>query len=197
MAFVVNAINRGISTTIGLAAEKYHDHKDRKAALSIQEQSTSQPSATQPQNSRAVTDEEDWALDEAADPFSQQTSNEAHNVESETTVEELVQDSIVTHPQESPNQPPRLQYPIIIPQRRPGTKTRGFARAYPPDLNAFGIDQESFLKFLKNFHSASQASPFLQAIFISASAISPIHGSLTFAISLSVQIALGYVVLES
>ena len=52
--------------------------------------------------------------------------------------------------------PPRLQYPVIIPQRRPGSKIRGFVRAYAPVLADYDIDQDAFLNFLKTFHKASQ-----------------------------------------
>ena len=49
----------------------------------------------------------------------------------------------------------KLQCPVVIPQRRPGSKTRGFIRAYAPVLLDYGIDQETFLTFLKAFHKAS------------------------------------------
>ena len=52
----------------------------------------------------------------------------------------------------------RLKAPVIIPQRRPGSKTRGFMRAYAPVLADHGIDQDTFLTFLKSLHKASQVS---------------------------------------
>lgn len=62
-----------------------------------------------------------------------------------------------------------LPVPVIIPQRRPGSKSRGFVRAYAPLLDeCSGIDQETFLSFLKNFHKSSQASPIFGIIQISA-----------------------------
>lgn len=45
---------------------------------------------------------------------------------------------------------------MVIPQRRPGSKTRGFLRAYAPVLADYEIDQETFATFLKSFHKASQ-----------------------------------------
>lgn len=50
----------------------------------------------------------------------------------------------------------KLKYPVIIPQRRPGTKIRGFVRAYAPVLADHDIDQDTFLRFLKTFHKSSQ-----------------------------------------
>ncbi|KAF2746518.1 hypothetical protein M011DRAFT_385403, partial [Sporormia fimetaria CBS 119925] len=87
----------------------------------------------------------------------------------------------------------RLPYPILIPQRRPGTRSRGFCRAYAPDLQQYGIDQSTFLQFMKEFHSASQASPLLHVVYVAASVISPIHEMITFAVSMSVTLSLSAV----
>lgn len=57
-----------------------------------------------------------------------------------------------------PAQPQRLPCPVIIPQRRPGSKRRGFVRAYAPVLAQCGISQDVFLKFISDFHKASQVS---------------------------------------
>lgn len=43
----------------------------------------------------------------------------------------------------------RLPCPVIIPQRRPRDKGRGFVRAYAPVLEDSGISQEVFLQFLE------------------------------------------------
>ncbi|KAK4867606.1 hypothetical protein LT330_001116 [Penicillium expansum] len=67
-----------------------------------------------------------------------------------------------------PAQPQRLPYPVIIPQRRPGAKKRGFVRAYAPVLADCGISQDVFLKFISDFHKASQASMWLQVIVVAA-----------------------------
>ena len=47
--------------------------------------------------------------------------------------------------------PNRLKYPVIIPQRRPNDRERGFIRAYAPDLMHCGIDQATFIDFLDGF----------------------------------------------
>ena len=51
--------------------------------------------------------------------------------------------------------PSKLSCPVVIPQRRPGSKTRGFMRAYAPVLADYDIDEKAFLNFLKAFHKAS------------------------------------------
>ena len=54
--------------------------------------------------------------------------------------------------------PPRLSCPVVIPQRRPGSKGRGFMRAYAPVLSDYDISEDFFLAFLKTFHKASMVS---------------------------------------
>lgn len=50
----------------------------------------------------------------------------------------------------------RIPCPVIIPQRRPRNKDRGFVRAYAPVLQECGVGQDLFLKFLKDWHLASK-----------------------------------------
>jgi hypothetical protein len=187
MAFVLRIVNKGISTTIGLATEKYYDHKDRKAALEAL-----------PAGEEFATNEHDWALDEAAgDPPEYNELDEQNaqaRLQAERTISDLVHDSVPARSeklQAHPDKDTKLPYPIIIPQRRPGTKTRGFARAYPPDLLSFGIDQESFMRFLDNFQESSKASPWLNALYISAGAVGLVPSTITLAVSISVQVAAG------
>jgi len=85
----------------------------------------------------------------------------------------------------------RLPYPVIIPQRRPRNKGRGFIRAYAPALNDCGIDQDTFLSFLKSFHSASKASPVFDIIMVSAAIAGFVpHFAATIASTVA-QIAVG------
>jgi hypothetical protein len=52
----------------------------------------------------------------------------------------------------------RLLCPVIIPQRRPENKERGFIRAYAPALLECGIDEETFLKFIDSLNQATKVS---------------------------------------
>ncbi|KAJ5701296.1 hypothetical protein N7488_008844 [Penicillium malachiteum] len=45
---------------------------------------------------------------------------------------------------------------VIIPQRRPGNKYRGFVRAYAPVLEDFGITRDVFFRFLKDFDNVNR-----------------------------------------
>ncbi|CAK7210538.1 hypothetical protein SCUCBS95973_000816 [Sporothrix curviconia] len=62
----------------------------------------------------------------------------------------------------------RLPCPVIIPQRRPRNKARGFVRAYAPVLGDCGISQDVFLQFLKGWYLASKASPWIDVVYVAA-----------------------------
>ena len=117
-------------------------------------------------------DEADWELDEAARDYGPPSSPFHDNSDSaestkhpelqperesdkvakrEALVRELVELAGPT-----PRLPQKLPCPVIIPQRRPGKRDRGFVRAYAPVLNNCGISQEVFLKFLKDWNTASR-----------------------------------------
>lgn len=58
----------------------------------------------------------------------------------------------------------RLSLPVILPQKRPKDRQRGFIKAYAPILEEVGVDQATFLDFLETFNQASQASPWMNAL---------------------------------
>ena len=85
-----------------------------------------------------------------------------------------------------------LPHPVILPQRRPGSKGRGFIRAYAPDLqSAANIDQATFLYMLKAWTQASQASPILNIIYLSAGIVGFVPHVAFQVSSLVVQMAVG------
>nr|XP_023908582.1 uncharacterized protein LOC112020254 [Quercus suber] len=132
-------------------------------------------------------DEEDWALDEAVpDPPSYEEVAGQRR-----TSDELVQDVLVTshRPVQQLQAPSALPCPVILPQRRPGDKGRGFVRAYAPVLLQNGIGQEQFLAFLKSFHKASQASPLFTAIQVSSSIASFAPSVIALAVATATDVA--------
>jgi len=100
-------------------------------------------------------DEADWELDEAGNGYADE---ENESSERQAGAGELVQSFLVQHPPPYTTAKGRLPCPVIIPQRRPKDKSRGFVRAYAPVLMDCGIDQATFLDFLKSFHKASQVN---------------------------------------
>jgi len=83
----------------------------------------------------------------------------------------------------------KLPFPVILPQRRPRDKKRGFVRAYAPVLENCGIDQATFLDFLKTFHASSKASPWLTVVNIAAAGAGMAPGAMVA--SIAVQVAVG------
>ena len=100
-------------------------------------------------------DEADWELDEAGEDYD---GPENASRERQAGVSELVHSFVDQHPPPYAATRGRLPCPVIIPQRRPKDKSRGFVRAYAPVLLDCGIDQATFLDFLKSFHKASQVN---------------------------------------
>lgn len=152
---------------------------------------------------RFDNDDEDWALDEAAAELKGPLPNYADLTPSHITTEvdvDPVDELVVLFQQshrdifladmeaETPRRP--LPCPVILPQRRPKQKSRGFVRAYAPLLGeCAGIDQSTFIDFLDTFDKSSQASPALTVINLAASAAGLVPSAIAMAVSISVQIA--------
>lgn len=60
--------------------------------------------------------------------------------------------------------PPTLPLPILLPQRRPTTRTRGFTPAYAPILSSFSIPRPAFLSFILSLNASLEPNPYLAAI---------------------------------
>lgn len=139
-------------------------------------------------------DEAMWELDEAAalqDPSST-VLDEPQDDKDKPDVRKLIQKFLTAHPAPSVT-PPRnpLQCPVIIPQRRPHSKGRGFVQAYAPVLETAGIDQATFMDFLATFHKASQASPVFEVIFLAGHLVGYAPTLTAMAISIPIQVAAG------
>ncbi|KAI1733381.1 hypothetical protein F4680DRAFT_441904 [Xylaria scruposa] len=85
----------------------------------------------------------------------------------------------------------RLQHPVILPQRRPQRRHRGFIRAYAPDLEACGLDHQTFMAFLDEFDKSMMWSPLADIINLSTVATFAIPGGYGAAVALPVQIVTG------
>jgi len=81
----------------------------------------------------------------------------------------------------------RLPLPVIIPQRRPKDRTRGFIRAYTPILEGSGIDEATWLAFLDTFEKSSEASPWLNAINLASFATLMLPHAASILVSIAIQ----------
>lgn len=166
---------------------------DKKAALAQYDEDSS---TDDDDVSSIEDDEEDWRLDDLqhVDSAELPSYNESEKLYGNT--DELVQQVVRrnTVKQTSPTQQPFIHHPIpcpvVIPQRRPRNKTRGFIRAYAPLLGeCSGIDQDTFLAFLENFYKSSQASPVFGVIELSAAIAGFAPEPITMAVTTAVQVA--------
>lgn len=111
----------------------------------------------------------------------------------DSALEDFIHDYPRTNVALGAESPPRLRNPVVIPQRRPGNKERGFIKAYAPDLEEFGIDEESFLAFIRATNKAAQASKWLYAIQVAAMGTGFIPNHIALGVSAAVQIIAGIV----
>ncbi|KAK7729414.1 hypothetical protein SLS57_001899 [Botryosphaeria dothidea] len=197
----IGSVVRGIGSGIGLVSEAIHHQMDKKHERSkspsetgentIQEQHPSQPLSTPHQEEEETaqrspspspsdapeTDEADWALDEAISSSS--SSDDNHPL-------------ATADPDIEPAQSTHLPHPVILPQRRPGTKTRGFIRAYAPVLSTNvhpPMPSADFGVFLKDLHAAAQASPIFDVVLLASGLGGLYPGVIAMAVSTAVQVA--------
>lgn len=192
-----------VTSGVGLIAEARQHHKAKKAAErerasnsnnhsenSIEDESS--PSSG-PVEERASLEEAQWELDEAQDELvggstprksKQGTANPDKVVQAfldRQTLPEAGQLQVF--------ESARLEYPVVLPQRRPGDKKRGFIRAYAPDLQNKGIDQALWLDFIETLNESSLANPWINAINLAALATNALPSAIGFAVSTAVMIA--------
>ena len=84
---------------------------------------------------------------------------------------------------------PPLNCSVIIPQRRPDSRKRGFIRAYAPVLEIKGISEDVFLDFIATFNVASQANPLLQAINLASFSALALPPGIGIAVSEAIRLA--------
>ncbi|KAK7921535.1 heterokaryon incompatibility protein-domain-containing protein [Apiospora marii] len=187
----IGALVRGIASGIGLASEIYQ-HRKHKEATEAGPHDRADNAATGIPKGRGhgnhaelplPEDEAVWELDEAQDQVAG-TSVEVTG----TTEEEMANpaDSFLqVHPR--PSSVGMLALPVVITQRRPGSRVRGFVRAYSPLLENVGIDQSTFLDFLDKLNKSAEPSPWIQAINLASFAGQAVPEPFTIIISLAVK----------
>jgi len=170
---IISKLAKGIGSGIGLASEAIAHHKE-KSRLEKDETLSPDPDGRSRSRSRSPhppgkhddsdsddlePEEEDWALDDAATELTSPPPYESSELKggaSPKQVDEIVRSFLEHHPSVgSPASYKPLPYPVIIPQRRPKARVRGFVRAYAPILGeCSGIDEATFMKFLQDFDAA-------------------------------------------
>ncbi|KAI7781970.1 hypothetical protein LA080_014035 [Diaporthe eres] len=176
---------QGIAATIGLASETIHHHKQKRASQKFQRDSISRslsnddciptlnefnvsPSPDEAETQEELltqVDEVAWALDEVQDDISTSNGQTLPLDHSPLGSPKLADSFLQSHPPaKNPVASGRLELPVVITQRRPKARTRGFIRAYAPILQNVEIDQDTFLDFIDQLNKAVEPSPWISAI---------------------------------
>lgn len=197
----------GVAGGIGLASESIHARKERKKAKSSATANSSSSTPVSPQEEGPgeeiiieQEDEKQWDLDDAQTGLPGGASSDdeppEYTVDESSAEKKPKPDGRNTTeaflkryppPTHTDNAQP-LPLPVILPQRRPKDRTRGFIRAYAPELEIRGINQAMFLDFLQTFEKASEANPWINAINLAGIATTFIPDG--FGVGLAVGIAL-------
>ena len=150
-------------------------------------------------DSSTDNDEQEWTLDDAAHELESPATppigeepRKRHGLDATYTIESLCATTLAKCPPISTGATSNpLPYPVIIPQRRPGTRNRGYIHAYPPILESKCLPQDAFLTFLSNLYESSQVSPFLNVVWISADVVGVVPSPFAMIGSIVVKVAAG------
>ena len=82
-----------------------------------------------------------------------------------------------------------LPFPVVLPQRRPKDRTRGFIHAYAPVLAEHDITETTFIDFIETFDRASQASPWIRTVNLATVFSSLIPEGVNIAVSAAIRMA--------
>lgn len=145
-------ISKAIASGIGLGREGYVQHQENKK---VEEQAKSDLSVPSENLEGDHSGENDldhglWELDDLE-------HDQLHSVSAfadAKDTKDLVRIFAERHPPSYKASRSQLPNPVCIPQTRPRHRTRGFVRAYAPDLENCGVDQDTFLDFLSGFEEA-------------------------------------------
>lgn len=134
-------------------ADEKHEYKLTASEASFEDERSS--------SENDGDDEAAWELDEmaehvAADSYAEPKAVGTNSSEAISKKEDDVICDLVRMAGPPPQPVQRLPCPVIIPQRRPGSKSRGFVRAYAPVMERCGVGQDVFLKFRDDWVTASK-----------------------------------------
>ncbi|KAF2095827.1 hypothetical protein NA57DRAFT_7372, partial [Rhizodiscina lignyota] len=139
-----------------------------------------------------------WELDEAQDEVDGQSQTEPEQLKEGKGFENPIKvaDAFVA---KHPSPPPvykdesgqqhvlNLPLPVVIPQRRPGGRMRGFIRAYAPLLEGSSIDEATFLEFLHDLNVICLPNPYINAINMASFATMALPTVTGLIVSIAIQ----------
>lgn len=184
MDHVIGAGVRGVSKSIAVVSEVVAGRRHSKTSQTQIDEKAN--------NSDSDSDEDILAREQDLDDAIGDDEDQAE-IEKDTHSPQDVANSFINDFQNSLPAPAALRplpQSVILPQRRPRDRARGFIRAYAPILNeCSGIDQATFMKFLLDWDKAAKAWPIFNVINIAAFGIGMVPHVAFMAASTAMSIA--------
>ncbi|KAF6825913.1 hypothetical protein CPLU01_10003 [Colletotrichum plurivorum] len=186
---IVEDVVRAAAAGFGFISEVVHHHRDKKTkAADANTQRTPQPLETEKPDSQQLN-EAIWNIDDAE---KESTKDQKKPPKQSKDPVELAKAFLQRHPgQTEPNSESQemLALPVVLPQRRPEQRSRGFVRAYAPVLADAGVDQRTFLDFVDTFNKSLEPSPWINALNLAGLADLPLPEPATLLFGIAVDLA--------
>ncbi|KAK3185760.1 hypothetical protein K4F52_005416 [Lecanicillium sp. MT-2017a] len=156
----VDGIIRMAAAMVGLVSEAVQYRRQRHGTEDAGPSKEPPPASKQENTEEAI-----WAHDDLLD-VSVAGSGSVHTPLGDTESSDLATSFLQRHPFTHSAELALVQIdrPVVVPQRRPKTRARGFVRAYAPVLSAAGIGQAGFLDFIDTLNRSLEPNPYLYAI---------------------------------
>jgi hypothetical protein len=179
-----------VENSVENSTENLTGESQTRAGVSPYNETSPTPS---PVEEKDGLEEAQWQLDEAQDELVG-GSTPRKNKQGAANPDKVVQafldrQSLPDSVQLQAFERAKLECPVLLPQRRPKDKKRGFIRAYAPDLQSKGIDQELWLDLIETLNESSLANPWINAINLAALATNALPSAIGFAVSTAIMIA--------
>ena len=156
----IDGIVRAVAAGIGFVSEAYHCRKEKSNEAKNGEKEACSITADQRENT-CLSEQEHQATSEP-DGIEDVLQAEQPHLPKESR--SLAKAFVNRHPPPSDRSDGKLEAPVVLAQRRPKNRARGFVHAYAPSLGDVGIDQETFIDFIDTFNQALEPNPWLYAI---------------------------------
>ncbi|KXH68129.1 hypothetical protein CSAL01_04859 [Colletotrichum salicis] len=173
---IVEEIDQSAAAGIGTISEALHHRKEKKSEALILVKPSTQPSSISNAESGPTQLGEGTGKASAID----------HGASG------LAFAFIKQHPLTVPGSSEgrqRLALPVLVPQRRPEKRARGFIRAYAPMLVNVGIDEDIFLDFIDTFNKSLEPSLWISAVNLAGFAGEALPDPATLLFGFAVEIA--------
>ncbi|KAF6809563.1 FAD binding domain protein [Colletotrichum sojae] len=186
---IVEDVVRAAAAGFGFISEAVHHHRDKKMkAAEANAQTPSRPLETQKPDSQQLN-EAIWNIDDAE---KESTKDQKKPPKQSKDPVELAKAFLQRHPSQTEmnrDSQVTLALPVVLPQRRPEQRRRGFVRAYAPVLADAGVDQRAFLDFVDTFNKSLEPNPWINALNLAGFAELPIPEPATLLFGIAVDLA--------